>query len=93
MAENQLDNWPLVRKKKLREWRRERTCEIPLVRAGTVMWDPHQGGQVEYLYRPLKPREHRLQQAHTESLLWEEMDWQLIHTGSHGFWLEMVERE
>lgn len=46
MAENQLDNWPIVRKKILEEWKRVRTWEMPLLRAEAVMLDALQEGQV-----------------------------------------------
>ena len=55
MAENQLDNWPIVRKKTLEEWKRVRTWEMPLLRAEAVMLDPLQEGQVGSQTLPSSP--------------------------------------
>lgn len=55
MAENQLDNWPIVRKKILEEWKRVRTWEMPLLRAEAVMLDALQEGQVGSQTLPSSP--------------------------------------
>jgi hypothetical protein len=48
MAENK-GQLAELRQKRLREWRRERICQIPLVRVGVVMWAPTTG-QVKQLH-------------------------------------------